>query len=138
MLLVKYPKHDVISDIGSGINFKRPGLHTILEQSSHGMVQEVVVSHRDRLVSLHMTSSNTFLNSMVQNSWFSRKMAPPMMKQNSVKISLPSIPSLSAGCKESEQQDIDENEKHNNKRKCKKPLKKTTCCLKHQKKSDLT
>ncbi len=48
-LLTKCPQHELISDIGSGINFKRPGLRTILEQASRGMVAEVVVAHRDRL-----------------------------------------------------------------------------------------
>ena len=45
----KYPNHKLISDIGSGINFKRKGLRTILELSSKGMVSEVVVAYRDRL-----------------------------------------------------------------------------------------
>lgn len=44
-----YPNHVIVSDIGSGINFKRRGLRTILEQSMHGKVAEVVVAHRDRL-----------------------------------------------------------------------------------------
>src|SRR5215212_5818780 len=29
----KYPQHELISDIGSGINFKRPGLRSLLELS---------------------------------------------------------------------------------------------------------
>lgn len=44
-----YPDHQIISDIGSGINFSRKGLRTILELSSRGIVQEVVVAYRDRL-----------------------------------------------------------------------------------------
>ena len=39
----------LISDIGSGVNFKRPGLKTLLERASRGMVSEIVVTHRDRL-----------------------------------------------------------------------------------------
>ena len=46
-LLTKCPQHELISDIGSGINFKRPGLRTILEQASRGIVAEVVVAHRN-------------------------------------------------------------------------------------------
>jgi len=57
-------------------------------------------------VDSHMILSNTFLNSMVQDSWFSHKMAPPMTKLNSVKISLPSTLSLSVGCKENGQQGL--------------------------------
>ncbi len=45
----KFPSHILITDIGSGINWKRKGLKTILEQSMLGNVSEVVVAHRDRL-----------------------------------------------------------------------------------------
>jgi len=44
-----YPSHLILTDIASGINWKRPGLKTLLERSSHGLVTEVVVAHRDRL-----------------------------------------------------------------------------------------
>ena len=46
---LKYPKYDLVTDIGSGINWNRKGLQTILEQSMLGNVSEVVVAHRDRL-----------------------------------------------------------------------------------------
>ena len=45
----KFPRHRIISDIGSGINFKRKGLRSILEMSIKGNVEEVVVAYRDRL-----------------------------------------------------------------------------------------
>jgi predicted site-specific integrase-resolvase len=44
-----YPDHDIIDDVGSGINFKRPGLLRILDAAAKGDVEEVVVAHRDRL-----------------------------------------------------------------------------------------
>jgi predicted site-specific integrase-resolvase len=44
-----YPDHQLVEDIGSGINFKREGLQTILELVMQGKVEEIVVSHRDRL-----------------------------------------------------------------------------------------
>lgn len=44
-----YPSFDVIKDIGSGINFKRRGLTSLLEQVFNGNVSQVVVSHKDRL-----------------------------------------------------------------------------------------
>lgn len=44
-----YPGHVVIRDIASGVNFKRKGLQTILEHVLSGLVNEVVVMHRDRL-----------------------------------------------------------------------------------------
>ena len=45
----KYPTHTIISDIGSGINFKRKGLKTILDLALKGKIQELVVAHKDRL-----------------------------------------------------------------------------------------
>ena len=47
--LSQFPNHHLISDIVSGINFKRPELRSLLEQTSHKLVKEVVVAHRDRL-----------------------------------------------------------------------------------------
>lgn len=44
-----YPEHDIIKDIGSGLNFKRPGLQKVVEQVLRGSVSELVVAHRDRL-----------------------------------------------------------------------------------------
>jgi len=44
-----YPNHEIVSDIGSGINWKRKNLLSILEQSNKGLIEEVVVAHRDRL-----------------------------------------------------------------------------------------
>lgn len=45
----KYPDYDLIKDCGSGINWKRKGLQTILEYAMSGNLQELVVAHRDRL-----------------------------------------------------------------------------------------
>ena len=45
----KYPNHRIITDIASGINFRRKGLKTILELTMSGNVEQVVVSYRDRL-----------------------------------------------------------------------------------------
>lgn len=45
----RYPSHELIEDIGSGLNFKRKGLNTLLERVMSGGVEEIVVSHRDRL-----------------------------------------------------------------------------------------
>ena len=45
----RYPKHTVLSDIGSGLNFKRKSLLKLLEFVFKGDVSEVVVAHRDRL-----------------------------------------------------------------------------------------
>lgn len=45
----KYPKHKVITDIGSGINEKRKSYKTLLDNIFNGDVKEVVVAHKDRL-----------------------------------------------------------------------------------------
>jgi predicted site-specific integrase-resolvase len=45
----KFPDHTIIKDYGSGLNFKRKGLKTILDHSFKGNLQEVVVTHKDRL-----------------------------------------------------------------------------------------
>ena len=44
-----YPQAEVIRDIGSGINFKRKGLRTLLERLLRGDKLQVVIAHRDRL-----------------------------------------------------------------------------------------
>jgi putative resolvase len=45
----RFPNHEVVSDISSGINYKRKGLLYILELLYKGGIREVVVAHRDRL-----------------------------------------------------------------------------------------
>lgn len=45
----QYPGHEIVADVGSGINFKRKQFLWLLEQASLGNVKEVVVAHRDRL-----------------------------------------------------------------------------------------
>lgn len=44
-----YQGYKVFQDVGSGINFKRRGLITLLDEALNGMVEEVVVFSRDRL-----------------------------------------------------------------------------------------
>ena len=44
-----YPEAEIIKDYGSGINFKRKGLRTLLERLLRGDKLRVVVAHRDRL-----------------------------------------------------------------------------------------
>ena len=44
-----FPDFQIISDIGSGINWKRKGLKTILGCAIKGNIGELVVFHRDRL-----------------------------------------------------------------------------------------
>jgi predicted site-specific integrase-resolvase len=45
----RYPHHEFIEDFGSGLNFKRKGFKALLDRILTGAVEEVVISHRDRL-----------------------------------------------------------------------------------------
>jgi predicted site-specific integrase-resolvase len=45
----KYPEAELITDIGSGLNFKRKGLQTLLERVLSDDVGLLVVAHKDRL-----------------------------------------------------------------------------------------
>ena len=44
-----YPDAEIIKDIGSGLNFKRKGLRTILDRLLRGDKLKIVVACRDRL-----------------------------------------------------------------------------------------
>ena len=48
-LLELYPNAELITDIASGLNFKRKGLRTVLERVRQGNVGFIVVAHKDRL-----------------------------------------------------------------------------------------
>jgi len=45
-----YPDHILVKDVASGLNYKRRGLKALLDKCLRGMVSEVVVMHKDRLV----------------------------------------------------------------------------------------
>jgi putative resolvase len=45
----KYPKGQLYKDIGGGLNFKRKGLLSLLEQVMSGNIESIVVGHQDRL-----------------------------------------------------------------------------------------
>jgi len=45
----KYPTYEIISDIGSGINFNRQGLRRIIRYAIGGEINRMVVAYRDRL-----------------------------------------------------------------------------------------
>jgi len=44
-----YPNYEIISDIGSGLNYKRNGLNKIIDYAIAGEVEELVVAYKDRL-----------------------------------------------------------------------------------------
>ncbi|KAJ3300409.1 hypothetical protein HK104_000923 [Borealophlyctis nickersoniae] len=80
-LVEKYPGHTVIKDIGSGVNYKCPGLCNLVKRCIKGLVEEVVVAHRDRLfrfgwlsmikkgMEATMLELETDLNSSRRTSW---------------------------------------------------------------------
>lgn len=45
----KYPEYEIISDIGSGINFNRPGIQKIIDYAISGNLLTLVVAYKDRL-----------------------------------------------------------------------------------------
>ncbi len=45
----RYPDAEIITDIGSGLNYKRKGLRALLERIHRGDKLTVVVAHKDRL-----------------------------------------------------------------------------------------
>jgi len=45
----KYPGWVVVTDVGSGLNWKRKGLRTILQRSLQGSISAIAVAHKDRL-----------------------------------------------------------------------------------------
>lgn len=44
-----YPSHTVITDVGSGLNWKRKGFTSLLDLIHAGDCEEIVVAYRDRL-----------------------------------------------------------------------------------------
>jgi predicted site-specific integrase-resolvase len=45
----EYPNHEIIKDVGSGINWKRRGFQSLLARVSRQEVEEIIVFHRDRI-----------------------------------------------------------------------------------------
>lgn len=45
----KFPEAEIVQDIGSGLNFKRKGLETILQRLLQGDKLTLIIAHRDRL-----------------------------------------------------------------------------------------
>jgi predicted site-specific integrase-resolvase len=46
----KYPKHQIILEIGSGMNYKRNGLKKIIDLAILGRINELVIAYKDRLL----------------------------------------------------------------------------------------
>jgi len=46
----KYPTYEIISDIGSGLNYERDGLKKIMRYAIKGELEILVISYKDRLM----------------------------------------------------------------------------------------
>jgi excisionase family DNA binding protein len=44
-----YPNDEVITDVGSGVNFKRPGMQALLERVCSGEIGRIAIAYKDRL-----------------------------------------------------------------------------------------
>jgi predicted site-specific integrase-resolvase len=45
----KFPDHSIVSDIGSGLNWKRHNFRKLVSESINGNIKEIVIAHRVRL-----------------------------------------------------------------------------------------
>ena len=45
-----YPDHEIFSEIGSGLNFKRKNWNSILKRVQSGEISKVIVAHKDRFL----------------------------------------------------------------------------------------
>ena len=43
-------RNEVISDLGSGLNYRKKGLHRLLEMILHKRIRRLVLTHKDRLL----------------------------------------------------------------------------------------
>ena len=43
-------RHEIIQDLGSGLNYRKKGLHRLLEMILHKQMKRLVLNHKDRLL----------------------------------------------------------------------------------------
>ena len=48
-MMEKYPDHDMMTDIGSGLNYKRKRFLMMIDMAINGELEEIVIAHKDRL-----------------------------------------------------------------------------------------
>ena len=49
LLQSKYPSHELLTDIGSGMNLNRRGLRRIIDEAINNKIEEVIIVYKDRL-----------------------------------------------------------------------------------------
>jgi len=57
-----YPKYELITDVGSGLNFKRKGLQKIIDYGIRGEIEEVVIAYKDRLARIGFEMIEMIIN----------------------------------------------------------------------------
>lgn len=67
-----YPEHEIVKDIGSGINWKRRGFQSLLGRVQRGEIEEVVIFHRDRIARI----GYDLIESVFQNAGTKIKVHP--------------------------------------------------------------
>ena len=48
-MLKKYPRYEIIEDIGSGLNLNKRGIKKIIKLGIEGKINELVIAYKDRL-----------------------------------------------------------------------------------------
>ena len=80
----KYPNHKCIRDLGSGLNFKRKGFLYILDSASKGTIEELVITHRDRLCRFGFEIIERLVQKTTMGgSWFSIMKNSPLKRNSS-------------------------------------------------------
>jgi predicted site-specific integrase-resolvase len=64
----RYPDSEIVTDIGSGINYKRKGLNSILERALQGDKLKIVVAYKDRLARFGFELIESMLKARFLNS----------------------------------------------------------------------
>ena len=49
VMLKKYPRYEIIEDIGSGLNLNKRGIKKIIKLGIEGKINELVIAYKDRL-----------------------------------------------------------------------------------------
>ena len=95
-----YPEAEIIKDFGSGINFNRKGLRTLLERILRGDKLRVVVPIGIDSPASAAKSYSSWLNKTVEKSWFSTKLFT-VRKRNLLPISSQFCMSFPVDCPDS-------------------------------------
>jgi putative resolvase len=86
----KYPTHEIIKDIGSGINFKRKGLLKILDLAIENKLDELVITYKDRLCRIgyelmeHILTKYSNTNIIIENK--EEKQSSQQVTENLIEI----------------------------------------------------